>query len=74
MRMAYRPQEPQFPELQPEQALPPTGAEDPCPSFEKQANLDRTGSDLVWQEGQVAPWPYWLIGRRSSNFFLHLGQ
>lgn len=68
------PQEEQFPELQPEQGLPPTGLEDPCPSFEKQANLDSTASDCVWQVGQDAPWPCWLIGRRSSNFFLHLGQ
>ena len=71
---AYDPQEPQFPELHPEHALPPTGADDPCPSFVKQANLDKAGLDSVWQEGQGAPSPARLIGIRSSNFFLHLGQ
>jgi hypothetical protein len=61
-------------ELQPEQGLPPTGDDVPDLSLEKQANFDRAGIALVWQPGQGAPSPAWLIGRNSSNLVRHLGQ
>ena len=60
--------------LQPEQELPPTGADIPLSSVVKQANLDSTRSASLLQRGQGKGSVAQLTGRIFSNLVSQSAQ